>query len=516
MLRTKRQFFMYAGALIGILFVAFSCKKDSTEYKAPLISVKSSEVVDLAPGEKTEIKLALNGDGGAKSVVVKKNGGFLREFPVHATASEFIYTTEPLAVGQEEGEEIKYGFVLVNQNEVDSPEVSVVLKTALYDKITVGSTSLFNLKVGVDGIVPAGQNVKLVKGRNYFVPSSLTFEAGSLLRIEEGVQVYMNAEAKEKVSINVEGKVDIVGTATNPVVITSSKILSDASSVSPGDWEKFKILGAGTQSDSGKINYLRLEYGGDRVFHLSDVGLATQIIYIQVFNSLKEGFMITDGNAQLKYLVATDCRGGSYRLGDKYEGKIQFVISVNSAQFGENDDFTIREEAKPIISNVTLLGAGENVEKTHGMRMRANSAPKVYNTIIANFPRRGVRATDSVSITDLTGATVFAYSYVFNVKTDAFRDLAKAFAGTFSTADGSITANPFHNNAVKLADKTYTLKVIAGIGIADFIPDNEQVSEFNPASLDTFFTPATYVGAIKNQAEDWTKGWVKNPDGSIR
>lgn len=516
MLRCKKQFFVCVATIIGMLFVALSCKKDNPEYKTPLLSLKSSEMVDLAPGEKTEIKLTLNGDGGAKSVIVKKNGGFLKEFPVHATASEFIYTTEPISVGQEEGAEVKYGFTLVNQNDVESPEVLVVTKVALYDKITIGSTSLFSLKVGTEGIVPSGKSVKLIKGRNYFIPTSLTFEVDSSLEIEEGVQVYMNAEAKEKVSINVSGTAKISGTVTNPVVITSSKVLSDASKASAGDWGRFALIGAGAKSDNGKISYLRLEYGGDRVFRLSDVGSKTQISHIQVFNSEGEGFMITDGNAQLKYLVATDCRGGSYRLGEKYEGKIQFAISVNSARFDENDDFVIREEASPVIANITLLGAGKDTDKTNGMRMRAKAAPKVYNSVIANFPRRGLRAGDDVNITDLKGSAVFAYSYIFDVETDAFRGDAQKFAGTFNIENGNIETNPFYNNAVNFKDKIYTLKAIAGIGVADFVPDVEQTSEFNPASLDTFFTSVTYVGAIKNGSEDWTKGWVKNPDNSVR
>ena len=209
MLRSKKQFFTYAGILI-MTFISFSCKKDNPEYKTPSVVVKSAEVVDLSIGETTQIQLALNADGGAKSVVVKKNGGFLKEFPIHSTASEFIYTIPPIPDGQEEGTEIKYSFILVNQNDIDSAEVPVTVKVALYNKIMIGSTSLFNLNIGVDGIVPEGQNVKLIKGRNYFIPKSLTFEAGSSLTIEEGVQIYMNAEeTTEKVSINIAGKANI-------------------------------------------------------------------------------------------------------------------------------------------------------------------------------------------------------------------------------------------------------------------------------------------------------------------
>lgn len=504
------------GILISFLFLTTSCNNKETDYATPTVSVNGEHIIDLAPGETTIIKLALKADGGAKSVVVNKNGGFLKEYPVHATASEFIYTTEALANDLEEGEEVKYSFILVNLNNVDSAEIPVTIKSALYNKITVGNTQLFSVNIGTDGIVPAGQHIKLIKERNYFIPNSLTFESGASLTIEEGVQVYMNADAPTPITLEIAGEANITGTTTNPVVITSSKVLTDPTTAAAGNWNRFTLTGAGASSNNGKISHLRLEYGGDRVFRLMNVGATTQISHIQVFHSTGEGFMITDGNAQLKYLVATDCQGGSYRLGEKYVGKIQFAISVNSSRFGENDDFTIREDAAPTIANITLLGAGEEVANTHGMRMRANAAPKVYNSIIAQFPRRGLRADDNVAITDLAGSTVFAYSYVFNVKTDPYRGSATAFAGTFNTTDGAIETNPFHNNAISLLDKKYTFKTIDGIGVADFIPTAQQTSEFNPSSLGTFFVSAPYVGAIRDASDDWTKGWVKNPDGSVR
>ncbi|RNC63688.1 hypothetical protein D7D25_15210 [Proteiniphilum sp. X52] len=517
MTQMKKQSLAIALFLFPAIFIGISsCRDDSPKFATPEIAVTGSDSIDLSPGETVKISLALKGDGGAKSVVVMKNGGFLREYPVHATATEFVYTTEAVPGGLSEGDEIRYGFILTNNDNVDSPEIPFVIKVALYGKVSVGDAELYNLNIGTDGIVSAGTEITLIKNRNYFVPGPLTFEPGSVLKIEEGVWLYMNAGAQFPAGIEIGGEAYIQGTAVDPVVMTSSRVLTPDNPAEPGDWSVFRLTGTGESSNNGKVSYLRIEYGGDRAFRLSDVGEATEIDHVQVYKSEGEGFMITDGNAGLKYIVATDCKGGSYRLGDKYAGKMQFVVSVNSEYFAENDDFAIREDAAPVISNVTLLGAGSGLGKnTHGMRMRANAAPKVYNAVIAEFPRRGLRAADNVEITDLDGRAVFAYSYIFNVPRDPFRDLAKAFAGTFN-ADGTIATNPFHNNVTNLTGGNYTLKSIPGIGIADFVPDAEQASEFNPTSLGSFFAAAPFVGAVKNSNEDWTKGWVKNPDGSIR
>lgn len=504
--------FLFPVILIG----TSSCEDDSPKFATPEIAVTGSDSIDLSPGETVKISLTLKGDGGAKSVVVMKNGGFLREYPIHATATEFIYTTDAVPGGLNEGDEIRYGFILMNNDNVDSPEIPFVIKVALYGKVSVGNTELYNLNIGADGIVSAGTEITLIKNRNYFVPGPLTFEPGSVLKIEEGVQVYMNAGSQFPVGIEIQGEADIQGTATDPVVMTSSRALTPDNPAESGDWSSFRLSGSGESSNNGKVSYLRIEYGGDRALRLSDVGEATEINHVQVYKASGEGIMITNGNAGLKYIVATDCEAGSYRLGDQYAGKMQFVVSVSSEYFAENDDFTIREDAAPVISNATILGAGGDLgDNTHGMRMRANAAPKVYNTVIAEFPRRALRAADNVTITGIDGSAVFAYSYIFNVPRDPYRDLATAFAGTFNP-DGTIATNPFHNNVTNLTGSNYTLISIPGIGVADFVPDAEQVSEFNPTSLGTFFTAATFAGAVKNSNEDWTKGWVKNPDGSIR
>ncbi len=502
--------------LLALALVAVSCSKEEAHYERPQLSIAGENTVNLAPGQTVEVTLQLNGDGGAKSVVVMKNGGFLQEIPVTPGATQLVYTTEPLAAGLAEGDEEEYSFLLSNLNGVDSEVATFTISVALYNEITVGSTKLYNLAVGVDGVVPEGTEITLIQGRDYFIPYAIDFDPGSIFTVEEGVRLYMNADPDSQASIVIKGEANIVGTADNPVVVTSSKVLETGAEAAPGDWGEFRISGEGAESNNGVVRYLRAEYGANRAFRLSNVGAATQIEYIQVYKSSGEGVMITDGNARVKYIVATDNEGGSYRLGDAYEGMMQFVISVNSGFFADNDDFTIREDAAPVIANATILGGGSELDDdTHGMRMRANAAPKVYNTILAEFPRRALRAGDNVEITDMNGSAVFAHSYIFSVPRDPFRELATAFAGTFNE-DGSIATNPFHNNVISLSGSTYELETIPGIGVADFVPDAAQTSAFNPSTLGSFFTPADFVGAVKDEAGDWTKGWVKNPDGSIR
>ena len=503
---------------LAMVFTALltGCKKEEPTYPLPVLSIDGNAEAELKPGATVSVVLTVNGGGGAKAIRVKRGGGFLEEVPVDENAVSFTYNTQKVPDDLGEGEELSYGFSLVNKNNVESPEVSFLVTGALYDKITVGSEALFDVAIPTDGIVNSGSAIKLVKGRKYHISKSLTFAPGAKLEVEEGVMVYVKADRENPIEIEIQGEAAILGTASAPVVFTSSRALTPNTPAAPGDWTWFRLSGSGNTSNSGKINYLRLEYAGERAFRLTEVGEATEIDYVQVYKASGEGVMITNGNARLKHIVATDCEGGSFRLGNQYSGYMQFLISVNSAYYAENDDFSIREEASPVISNLTVLGAGQDISNTHGMRIRATAAPKIYNAIIAEFPRRGVRGTDDISITDMSGAAVFAHSYVFAVNTDPYRDLAVAFAGTFDAVTGERLTNPFNNNVTKRLGSTFEVASIPGIGVGDFVPDAETPGEFNPSSVHAFFSAAAYAGAVNGSNGDWTKGWVKNPDGSIR
>ncbi len=487
-----------------VMFLVLSCSKnDGPSYDTPTISLGVEDVIDAQVGTRVSVPISFNAGGGAKSVVVFKNGGFLTEININADATQYTYETEALPGSLTEGEELTYGFLVSNLDGTDSETVNLTIRAELYDKVIIGSATLYALDIPSDGIVAGGTIVKLIQGRNYYLDRSVTFDVGSEIHIEEGVHVYMDAEATTPIDFIIGGEANIVGTANAPIVFTSSNTLLSGSTPEAGDWNVFRIDGTGNGSDNGTVNYLRIEYAGDRAFRLSEVGSGTNLSHIQVFKATTEGVMITKGDAHLKYIVATDCEGGSYRLGDDYSGMIQFAIAVSSEHFGELDDFAIREQAKPVLANLTLLGPGKDLSNTHGIRIRATAEPKIYNTVVAQYPRRGVRvnpddADNNVVITDLNGPTVFAYSHVFDLNSQSFRDKAEAFEPE--------EILDFHNST----------DAIAGIGVADFVPDVEQASTFNPTTLGSFFTSAPFVGAVRNDAEDWTKGWVKNPDGSLR
>ncbi|WP_223816615.1 hypothetical protein [Sphingobacterium arenae] len=518
----KKRNGVFAVVLAGMLSTFVSCSKDDKGTPANIegnaIEVAQASTI-AKPGTTVSVALSFANPGNGTMLVIHRDEAPLRSVPLQDGQESYTFE-DTLPANLEEGDVVPYAFFIADEkNTITSDASAFEVSVALYDEITIGSAPVYQIELPEDGIIETGK-VKLAAGRKYWLPHTIHFMSGTELQMEAGVELYMNTETGETYDVVIDegAQVDVAGTATAPVVVTSDKLLRDQEA-EPGDWGQFNIKGAGNGSSSGTVEYLRVEYAGDRGFRLQGVGSGTTINYVQAYRALGEGIMPTDGDVRMKYLVATNCEGGGFRFGDAYAGYVQFAISQTTSFYDEVEAFTIRETASPVISNVTIVGPGEDVDDTHGMRMRANSSGKVYNSIVADFPRRGLRLNDEVTVTDLQGPTVFAYSYIFHVPRDPYRDdtdNGNPFQGDLDAENAF--QNPFFNNVTGFEDNDEDEPILAtidGIGTTSYIPQAITNSAFNPVSVDAFFSEANYVGAVSEASADWTKGWVRNYEGNI-
>ncbi len=520
-MKSKSMSSVWAFAAACLILATTACSKEETAQPPNVENNKVSIVGEptsvAKPGAPISVDLKFDNPGSGAMLIVSRNDGPLKSVPLNEGQTTYTFDQENLPTTIEEGDVTSYSFLIADErNTVRSAAVSYEVSAALYDQVQLGSRSVYAVSIPTDGIVNSGK-IKLAAGRQYWLASGLHFMSGSELQMQAGAELYMNTESGDTYDLVIDegARVAVEGTATAPVLISSDKLLR-GSTPAPGDWGQFNIKGAGNGSNSGSIAYLRLEYAGDRGFRLEGVGSGTSISYVQAYRASGEGIMPTNGDVRMKYLVATDCEGGGFRFGDAYSGYVQFGISQTSSFFGEVEALTIRETASPVLANFTVTGPGTDEDDTHGLRMRANSAGKIYNSIVADFPRRGLRLNDEVKVTDLQGATVFAYSYIFNVPRDPYRDdtsNGNPFRGSLGA--GNVLQNPFFNNVTGFNGSDPILAVIAGIGTNSYVPQATQSSAFNPTSIATFFSEAAFVGAVKDAATDWTKGWTRKSDGSI-
>lgn len=513
---------LFSKSLIVVLFATIwisSCDNGEENVtpeplSAPELTLASSTVTTLNPGDPIDITLDIEAEGGLQSIVVNKNGGFFDEVTLDTADRTFTFTDGVVPADAEEASSISYEFIGVNTEETESSPLAVEINIDRYETISIGGTELFDMTTDIpsNNLLETG-SIKLAAGRSYYLslPDTgnveITFAAGTQLTIEQGVTVYMQSGVD--LELILEGTVDVQGTATNPVVFTSENVLIEGVEPEAGDWNQLQIEGTGDGSNSGIFQYVRIEYSGDRAFLVDNVGNGSTISHVQVWKCTDEGMFIGNGDVNLSYLVVTDSEDTQYRLEDEYKGNMQFILAVISLQDDGDEAMYLRGDSRATISNVTVVGPGliDGIGEPDGLRFWSSQGNKVYNTIVAELPSYGVRAEASETdgrpaITDINGPVVFAHSRVFNteIKDEETGNLGDDDASVFFT-DAS-----FNNST----------DPVAGIGPVDFVPDAAPSSSFDPSSLGNFFQAAAFIGAVENAGNDWTAGWVKNPDGTIR
>ncbi|WP_179353621.1 hypothetical protein [Winogradskyella vidalii] len=479
----------------------------------PIISVNGDSEGIVRSGSAIEVDLNFVAEAGNQSLVVNRNGGLLEEISLDAAADSFTYNTQVIPDDAEEGEVFEFEFILVDTQNQESTPVSYSANTAVYDTIEIGGTSVYEVTIPEFGIVSSGTSIKFIEGRDYFIGGSLDFDSGSSFTVEADVTIYMAAGLEDSAGItaNSGSVVAIEGSASNPIVITSSNVLTG--NAESGDWDRFEL----EETENAILRYVRMEYATTSL-RLDAVDNSNTVEYIQSYYSSEEGFYTSNGNVNFKYLINTKSGDTGFRFGDAYTGKMQFIITQGEDH--DETEFYVRENASIIASNLTLLGPGEDAEEG-GDIIEINSSAntfKIYNSIISQSVDEDIKFDGDMPISDLQGDNVLAYSYFFN-NDDPLKDNAIDFFGTFDE-DGTLLTNPFYNNAITGGSDPDDLdfEEIDGIDVDQFVPNTSVTAKesFNPSTVDAFFTSVTFVGAVENAENDWTTGWVKNVDGSIR
>src|SRR5690606_6206044 len=97
----------------------------------------------------------------------------------------------------------------VNTQDTQSERIALTVVTVAYDEINVGGETLYDVEIPADGVVEGGESIKFINGRNYYLSSTLVFQDGASLTIEEGVHVYLKADPENPVSIDITAGADI-------------------------------------------------------------------------------------------------------------------------------------------------------------------------------------------------------------------------------------------------------------------------------------------------------------------
>lgn len=270
--------------------------------------------------------------------------------------------------------------------------------------------------------------VTLDASKTYKLTGKLQVNSGATLNIPAGTKIEGTGGTASYIAVAQGGKLNVNGTASNPVVMTSGLPTKKA-----GDWGGLVICGkapinrvtggastaqsevadltyGGTASNdnSGSIRYLRVEYAGaafnsEKEFNgvsLFGVGSGTTFEYVEAYQGADDGFEFFGGSVNTSNLISFgneddqyDWTEGWNGTNTNWYGKLSFGkgnrgIEADNFEFG----FANTPIANPTITNITLVGPGSaptsgTWQENQAIKLRRGTKAIFTNVALSGWAR---------------------------------------------------------------------------------------------------------------------------------
>ncbi|RDC65291.1 T9SS C-terminal target domain-containing protein [Adhaeribacter pallidiroseus] len=418
--------------------------------------------------------------------------------------------------------------------------------------ITANATTNLN---EITGDLKTG-TITLEASKKYLLKGFVKIGDGATLTIPAGTIIKGDFASKGTLIIERGGKIMAEGTAAQPIVFTSN---AAKGSRGPSNWGgiviagkapinqaggeaefeggyKVKFGGTEPNDNSGKLKYVRIEFGGIALLPnqeingltMGGVGAGTEIDYVQVSYSGDDAFEWFGGTVNAKHLIAYRTLDDDFDSDFGYSGKIQYAVAsrdpLNADQSGSNgfesDNDPTGTDATPktsvMFSNVSLFGpyktTGMSIDPNFktGVHIRRNSAMSLLNSVVAGYPT-GLLIDDAKSEANATAnalqiknTIIAAATTPLAVKSGSTWDINTWF-NTAGFGNSIVTANA----DLMMAGDPY------GLTTPNFQPaaGSPLLTGASFTGL-TGFDAVTYRGAFDGTT-DWTAGWANfNPQNT--
>ena len=248
-------------------------------------------------------------------------------------------------------------------------------------------------------------DVTLKTGNSYKLSGEYIVESGATLHIEAGVTITAigDDDVVDYILVKQGGKINAVGTADKPIVMTSTL-------TKEGAWGGIHICGkaqtnVGTgvseigdapyggkddNDNSGTLKYVRIEYSG-YAFNAEKeangitfygVGNGTTVDHCEAYKGSDDGFEFFGGTVNISNMVVVSCSDDSYDWTEGWRGTGINLVAYQEpkatlgydcdclieADNNENN-FTATPLAHPTLKNLILVGNGSDTNK-RGIRLR--------------------------------------------------------------------------------------------------------------------------------------------------
>lgn len=256
-------------------------------------------------------------------------------------------------------------------------------------------------------------NVTLKAGNTYKLSGEYIVEEGATLNIEEGVKIVaVYDDVVDYILVKQGGKINAVGTADSPIVMTSEKeepgawggihICGKAHTNAEGGKGSSEIGGAtyGGNDDadnSGKLQYVRVEYTGyafDEEHEANGisfygVGSGTTVDHCQAYKGSDDGFEFFGGSVNVSNMVVVNCSDDSFDWTEGWNGTGTNLVAYQEAEttLGYDCDCLIEADnnendnaatpvSHPKLKNLILVGNGGSKQ---GIRLRRGTQVSIEN-----------------------------------------------------------------------------------------------------------------------------------------
>ncbi len=351
------------------------------------------------------------------------------------------------------------------------------------------------------------------------------------LTIDSGVTVFGSSGA-DFLQINRGSKIFANGTRSQPVVLTAlADVNNTAAPTGRGLWGGVVVngrapinacpgpgglatceaqvegstafYGGNVPTDSsGRLNFVQVKHPGFEVLPnvelngitLAGVGSGTDIEFVQVHNSSDDGIEWFGGTVNVRNVVLTGNSDDSLDWASGWVGNMQFALVVQATDEGDHaieadnlpSDNLKAPLTSPNVSNFTFVG---QTGRGSMILQRVGVGGRLMNGV----SRGSAQCLDIDDASTLTSAPT--YDSVMLDCTTAFTVDTNVDAAAVQARFTAGTNNTFN------VPTTLTSTFING-------PTETARAVFNPTAINPFFSPVTYIGAVRDASDTWWQSWT--------
>ncbi|WP_334184156.1 hypothetical protein [Novosphingobium sp.] len=379
---------------------------------------------------------------------------------------------------------------------------------------------------------------------------SLTADTNVTLTVEPGVIVYGDStSAPAWLAVNRGNKLIAEGTAARPIIFTSlQNVRGTNNNDSMGQWGGVVLLGRGITTDcstgmgttagnncervtegaadpanfggrdntynAGSMKYVQIRFSGYSLAPGNElqsltgggIGSGTQLDYIQSVNSSDDGSEFFGGALNMKHYVAINADDDSLDLDTGVQANVQYALIVQKPtagdsffEFDSNGNEADTPRTKIAIANFTAvqtsIGSGNSGNQASAL-FRGNADVTLANGVVYT-PTNECLRLNGTQAAGSAPASLTAHSVVMTcggttpiLGTGTYTDASAAAAFNAGTNNNSAFTSTLTNTFVNGAGET-AIAAYASL-----------------STLSSFFTNQTYIGAVKDAADTWYRGWT--------